>query len=74
MHFYREKEASLNRPCALYSPISETFWRRHSYGDRRKISDFQGAGAKQGQTDWVLILGLGSPLSMALPWCVGTII
>ena len=40
--FYGEKEASLNRPCALYNPISETFWRRHNYGDRRKISVFQG--------------------------------
>ena len=42
MHFTERKEASLNRPCALYNPISETFWRRCSYGDRRKISDFQG--------------------------------
>lgn len=26
----------------LYSLISETFWRRHNSGDRRKMGDFQG--------------------------------
>jgi hypothetical protein len=52
----------------MYNPISETFWKRYSYGDRRKISDFRGWG-QTGIISILRALGLGSgPITMALQW------